>query len=209
MTTKSLLKYPEHKKVLLRERKRHTARRVASARYATLGGGGTPSSHGGWGVPHPVMVGGGTISSHGWGVVPRVPSPTIQTWPGGTPSSHCGGWGGVTPSSHGGWGVPYQVMVGGTISSHGYPVVPPHHPDLARGYPIQSWWGGYPGYPPHYPDLARGYPRYPPPSRPGRGDTPLTIQTWLGGRVPQGTPPPSRCEMGYPPLRPEMGYPPT
>ena len=34
------------KKVLLRERKRHTSRRVASARYAALsnGGGGTPSS---------------------------------------------------------------------------------------------------------------------------------------------------------------------
>ena len=35
-----------NKKVLLRERKRHTARRVASARYT------------GEGVPHPVMVGG-------------------------------------------------------------------------------------------------------------------------------------------------------
>ena len=54
-----------NKKVLLRERKRHTARRVASARYAG-GEGGTPSSHDGggypiqswWGggVPHPVMV---------------------------------------------------------------------------------------------------------------------------------------------------------
>ena len=41
----------ENKEVLLRERKRHTARRVASAHY--VGGGG-----GGGGYPHPVMVGG-------------------------------------------------------------------------------------------------------------------------------------------------------
>ena len=53
-----------NKKVLLRERKRRTARRVASACYAE--GGDTPSSHGGrgvtlsshaGGVPHPVMLG--------------------------------------------------------------------------------------------------------------------------------------------------------
>ena len=72
-----------NKKVLLRERKRHTARRVVSARYVGRGGGypiqswwgGTPSSHGGGGtpssygggVPHPVMVGG--IPS------PQVPPP--------------------------------------------------------------------------------------------------------------------------------------
>ena len=64
-----------NKKVLLRERKRHTARRVASACYAGEGGfsiqswwgggGGTPSSHGG-GYPIQVMVG-GTPSSHGGG----------------------------------------------------------------------------------------------------------------------------------------------
>ena len=41
----------ENKKVLLRERKRHNARRVASARYAAL-------SNGGGGVPHPVLGGG-------------------------------------------------------------------------------------------------------------------------------------------------------
>ena len=38
-----------NKKVLLRERKRHTARRVASARYADLS-----PDEGGGGVPHPV-----------------------------------------------------------------------------------------------------------------------------------------------------------
>ena len=53
-----------NKKVLLRERKRHTARRVASTLYAALsnGRGVTPSSPG-QGVPHPVMVVGGTPSS--------------------------------------------------------------------------------------------------------------------------------------------------
>ena len=43
--------YRSHKKVLLRERKRHTARRVASARYAALSRGDTPSQV--RGVPHP------------------------------------------------------------------------------------------------------------------------------------------------------------
>ena len=50
-------------KVLRREHKRHTACRVASARYAALSNG--------WGVSRP-----------GWGVH-QVP-PTIQTWLGGT-----------------------------------------------------------------------------------------------------------------------------
>ena len=37
-----------NKTVLLRERKRHTARRVASTRYAVLGGGGG-GTYLGWG----------------------------------------------------------------------------------------------------------------------------------------------------------------
>ena len=44
-----------NQKVLLRERKRHTARHVSSARYAALsngwGAGGTPASPGGGGYP--------------------------------------------------------------------------------------------------------------------------------------------------------------
>ena len=50
---KSTLKLQIIKKVLLRERKRHTEHRVASARYAALSPervGGSPSSPG-WGVP--------------------------------------------------------------------------------------------------------------------------------------------------------------
>ena len=52
--SKYSVKLRDNKKVLLRERKRHTARRVASARYAGVGGGE---------VPHPVMVGGYPIQS--------------------------------------------------------------------------------------------------------------------------------------------------
>ena len=81
------------KKVLLRERKRHTTRRVASARYATLspdmgrggtpfnpggGGGGTPSSPGGE-YPICLDLGWGTPSSAGWG------TPLDLGW--GTPPS--------------------------------------------------------------------------------------------------------------------------
>ena len=52
-----------HKKVLLRERKRHTARHVASACFADLspdGGGDTPSSPRWRGTPSSLGWGGGT-----------------------------------------------------------------------------------------------------------------------------------------------------
>ena len=63
------VKQISNKKVLLRERKRHTARRVASARYADLSRGGTPSHvRGGGGYPVPCL-GGGT-PSHAWGGTP-------------------------------------------------------------------------------------------------------------------------------------------
>ena len=72
----------QNKKVLPREGKRHTARRVASARYAEGGGGGTSSSPGGDGVPrvpppshHPHLAGGGGYSpTQTWD---RVPPPDI------------------------------------------------------------------------------------------------------------------------------------
>ena len=112
-----------------------------------------------WGVPHPVMQ---------WRVpwvpphypdlaagvphqvmgVPQVP-PTIQTWLGGTPSSHGGGY----PR----YPLPSRPM-------KGYP--PPHHPDLGWGTPhhpdlrwgtptIQTW----DRVPPHHPDLGWGTPQ--------------------------------------------------
>ena len=96
-----------NKKVLLREHKRHTARRVASARYAVLsnGGGGTPSSHGGGGYP-------------------------IQSWWGGTPSSPDWWWEGGYPIQS--WlGVLHLVLTWGTLGTTpsrpgmGYPLSRP------------------------------------------------------------------------------------
>ena len=111
----------ENKKVLLRERKRHTARRVARARYADLlrvGWGtqsharGVPSPRsrgvpslrsGGYpipgpgGVPQPMSRGG--YPGLGW----RVPHPRSR---GGTPSQVWWGVPGTPPSSRPGWGTP-------------------------------------------------------------------------------------------------------
>ena len=96
-----------NKKVLLRERKRHTAHRIASAHYAALCNGGTPSQV--WGGT-PSQVGGYPISGQGgypisgrgvhpsqvWGV-PRVPPPPPgQTWDGVPPRPER--WG--TPAYH-------------------------------------------------------------------------------------------------------------
>ena len=114
-----------NKKVLLHERKRHIACRVASARFADQspdgGGGGTPSSLG-QGVPHPVLDGGypiqswtgGTPSSPGWGVpqyphadlgweylISRMGYPPVQSWDGISPIQ---AWDGVPPVSR--WGTP-------------------------------------------------------------------------------------------------------
>ena len=70
-----------NKKVLLRERKRHTARRVASAHYAALsnGWGGTPSRPGWGGVPwapphHPDLEWGTPHPDLGW----STPHPDLE-----------------------------------------------------------------------------------------------------------------------------------
>ena len=98
----------ENKKVLLRERKRHTARRVASPRYAALVGGvPLPGGYPCWGVScWEVLLLGGTPARGGGtptrgypllGEVPPIQSwegvppiswmgyPHIQTWEGGIP----------------------------------------------------------------------------------------------------------------------------
>ena len=168
----------KNKKVLLRERKRHTARRVASARYAGWGGGlPRPGMVGGypiqswWGVPHLVMVERGIPHPVMVGGYP----PTILTWPGGeymgveAPSRPgCGDTWGTPPPSRPGWGTPPPSRPGQgtppTIKTwlrYPPPSRPgqggtggtPHHPDLA-------------GVSPHHPDLARVLPQ---PSRPGGG----------------------------------------
>ena len=135
-----------NKKVLLRERKRHTARHIASTRYAALS---NPDLVGG-GVPHPDLVRGYPI----------------QTWLG-------------VPPHH-------PDLVGGT------PGTP--HPDLVRGVPHPDLVGGYPGYLPHHPDLRWG--------------TPHLDMGWGTPNLRWGTP---HLDLGWgtPLPRPEMGYPPT
>ena len=169
-----------NKKVLLRERKRHTARRVASTRYAALSnpdlvGGGTPSRPGQGGVPpthHPDLVGGGT---------PGIPTPTIQTWSGGLPHPDLawGGtlgtpqtgmeypptWDGVLPLDLG-WGTPHLDL--------GW--VPPYL-DLGWGTPLPRPGMGYPPYL----DLRWGTPL----PRPEMGYLPTQTWDWV--------PPPHKC----------------
>ena len=110
--------YNTNKKVLLRERKRHTARRVASTRCAALS---NPDLVGG-GVPGP-RSGGSTQSK-----VQGVPSPRS----GGVPSPRSGG----TPSQV--WGVPHPRSRGYPIPGPGGYLIPG-----PGGYPIQTWLGGY------------------------------------------------------------------
>ena len=139
-----------NKKVLPPERKRHTARRIASTRYAALCNpdlvGGVP------GVPphHPDLVGGypiqiwsgGTPSKPNWGWYP------IQTWSGGTPSRP-------------GQGYPIQTWSGGILGTPS-----PSRPVM--GYPPDLRWGT-----PHHPDLGWGTPQT-------WDGVPPTIQTWDG-----------------------------
>ena len=126
-----------NKKVLLRERKRHTAHHVASARYAALcnGGRGYPISGRGYpisGKGYPVQclgrggypipgVGGYPISGLGRGV------PQVQTWDGVPPHLR---WG-TPPDLR--WGLPGNL---GTLPTRTWDGVPPPHLDLGRGmYP--------------------------------------------------------------------------
>ena len=107
-------KHKRNKKVLLRERKRHTARGVASARMCSIPCPG--------GDPVPGL--GGIPSLPGQGGYPRY-HPPIQTWDGVPPPRPDLGWGtppqarpgmgyppgqtwdGVTPQPDLGWGTPF------------------------------------------------------------------------------------------------------
>ena len=132
-----------NKKVLLRERKRHTDRRLSSTSCTVLswGGGGVLPLPG---VPHPDMVGGtpshtGDTPSQFRGT-PWLGYPPVLTWPGGTPSQS-----GDTPH-------PDLAMV----------LPPPPQLDLARVPPPPHWtWPGYP--PPRWTWLGYSLPGVPPP----------------------------------------------
>ena len=120
---------PMNKKVILRERKIYTARRVASTRY-TFPVGGTPP-------PRPGQVGGEgkvtPISGRDWGG--GTPSQVII---GGTPCLCQDG--GYPHLANRGSGTPSQVRM--RVSPHqgprsGWRVLSPR-PDLGRGYPLPS-----------------------------------------------------------------------
>ena len=154
-----------------------------------VGGGGTPSSHDGGGLPHPVMVGLYPIQSWWWGV----PHPVMVVGGGGgTPSSHGGGYPGYSHHPDLDGGVPHPVMVVGEYPIQSWiPWVPPTIQTWMGGtYPptIQIWDGvpltiqTWDGVPPYHTDL--GWATHPP-----------TIQTWDGVpsllRPGTGVPPPS------------------
>ena len=110
-------KLHENKKVLLHERKRHTARRIASTCHAVPAGVPPhPDLGPGWGVSHPADGG-----------IP--PLPTILTWDGVLPS----------PDLERGYpilligGVGYPILLTG-----GYPILLMRVP---RGTPLLTWDG--------------------------------------------------------------------
>ena len=178
-----------NKKVLLRERKSHTARCVLTRREDTpscLGQGGYPiqSWIGGGGTsPSQVWMGGYPILLMGGVPQGNPPFPGLD---GGVPHSADGGGGypRVTHPSQVWMGVPHSADGGTPISRMGYP-----HVDLGWGTPppVQTS-DGVPlplsrpgmGYPPHL-DLGWGTP--PPTSRPEMGYPPCPDLSW-------GTPPP-------------------
>ena len=157
-----------NKKVLLREHKRHTARHVASARYAALSayreGEGVvphPVLDGGGDVPHPVLYGGCTPSQGtphldlgcgapiNWMGYP-LPGP-------GMGYLTLAGWG--TPLPGPGMGYPLPHQLDGVPPTWTWNWVPLHVwtwdgvPPGWMGYPLSGPGMGYPfngwmGYPP-------------------------------------------------------------
>ena len=146
-----------NKKVLLRERKRHTACRVPSTHYAVPVGGGTYLA-GGY-LPWP----GGTYPGWGWylswpgGYLPWLGVPTLAgrvptlaggylPWPGGYLP-----WLGGVPTLAGG----YLPWLGGTYPGQGgnYPCQGVTYPGWGGTY--LGWGGTYHGRYPPRPDLGR------------------------------------------------------
>ena len=94
--TRIIAVFKFNKKVLLRERKRHTARHVSTTPSAVLSWEGVP--HPWIGGPHPDLAGGGAYLIPGRGT-PSQGTPRSLTWPGGGGGE---GWEGGR-----GWGVPH------------------------------------------------------------------------------------------------------
>ena len=160
-----------NKTVLLRERKRHTARRVASARYTAL----SPDRGGGYPFPGPGRGWGGgyPFPGPGRGGARGYPLPRSRWgWVGGTPF----------PDPGGGYSLPRSRWKGGgrgyTPPRSGKGVPPPH--------PNWTWeWVPVPLCPPCL-DLGRGYPpphldlgrRYPPTYQPDGVPPPQMRTDW-------------------------------
>ena len=151
--------FHRNKKVLLRERKRHTTRRVASARYAALCNGGEGCT--------PSQVGGYPIQGLGGGV-PHLRCRGYPTSGLGTPPHHPDlGWGTPRPEI----GYPASKMVylpdlrWGTPNLRWVPPGPEmRYPPPRPGWdtpPTQTWDGVPP--PTQTWDGARSGTGYPPP----------------------------------------------
>ena len=132
-----------YKKVLLRERKRHTDRGVSSTPSITWGG--VPPLPGRGTPPNQVRCGGvpevgspqpGLMGVHSWGGVPLGVTP-CQVWQGGI-------WGGVPLGTPPEGGTPQPGLMGGTQGG-----VPPRRDTSPRqvplaGVPPPAWtWLGY------------------------------------------------------------------
>ena len=143
-----------NKKVLLPERKRHTAHRVASARFADQ------SSDVGWGeVPNPVFDGGtpsslghgGTLSNLGWGVPHLVLDGgyPVQSWMGVPWVPPLGPGKGYPPPGPGMGVTPINWMWYPPVNWMGTPLPGPGmgYPDQLDGEPHQS--AGWSTSPPH------------------------------------------------------------
>ena len=178
----------QHKKVLLRERKWHTARRVASAHFAD---GGVPQ------VPPCPRFGCGGYPIQFW-MGDTLGSPPSQVWMGdtlGTPPHPRSGQGEVShpvldrgypgypiPGLHG--GTPSSLGWGCTPSSLGWRCIPSSR---GWGVPWVSPWSQVLRGVPH-PVLDGGYPGNPPPSQVWTGGYPMQswtrgypIKSWTGG----------------------------
>ena len=122
----TLIQTKKNKKVLLRERKRHTTRRVASTRYAALS--------------NPDLVEGGypIQSWSGWGVLPTIQTRSEE---GGTHPDLIMGY---PPPSRPGWGYPPPSRPGQGVTpsrpGRGYPRYPPTN-QTWDGVPPDLRWG--------------------------------------------------------------------